>query len=494
MQDLTALLRSRHPLLSVQTFEESRFLRLLTRVANNLSLPVWTWSATRGLARAGHDGQYGTQKPIVALEFTAEIKTPAVFVFADLHPFFTDPTVVRGLKEATAQAAEGQTYIVTGPDFKMPDELREQARQWRLQRPSESEIADLVDTLLREFTRRGLAVDLDLDDREQTVSALKGLNLTEAGRLLQKTWLDETVIDETDIPKLRVAKAALLADDGVLELIEQNLGNLDQVGGLEGLKRWLSLRERALAQDLAEQLGIGTPRGILVTEIPGCGKSLIAKTLAATWQRPLVLLDPARLYSKYIGETEKRLINSLTSIETMAPVVLWIDEIEKGFATSGDGDGGVSRRILGTLLRRMQDHNADVFIVATANDVTSLPPEFLRRGRFDEIFFVDLPDEDARRAIFELHLERRKLDIADFAIEDLVAAAKEFSGAEIEAAIVGALYRSLDDAAPLSTSHILQEIAATVPLSQSRPEDIDRLRACARDRAVPAAGTREAAR
>ena len=207
-----------------------------------------------------------------------------------------------------------------------------------------------------------------------------------------------------------------------------------------------------------------------------------------------MLLDPARLYSKYIGETEQRLIDSLASIETMAPVVLWIDEIEKGFATSGDGDGGVSQRILGTLLRWMQEHTADVFIVATANDVTSLPPEFLRRGRFDEIFFVDLPDEDATQAIFELHLERRKLDVADFAIGDLVSAAIGFSGAEIEASIVGALYRSLDDSTPLNTTHILEEIVATVPLSRSRPEDIDRLRAWARDRAVPAAGTREAAR
>ncbi|GBE24444.1 ATP-dependent zinc metalloprotease FtsH 3 [bacterium BMS3Bbin02] len=493
MEDLTALLRSRHPLLAVETDEESRFVRLLGRVADDLNLPVWIWSATSGLSKQGLASQYGTQDPTIALDFTTALVGPGVFIFADLYPFLDNPTVVRALKEATTNAKPGQTYIVTGPDFSIPDELREQARQWRLKPPSDAEIADLVDATLRNFVRRGLIVDLVPMDRSRMVSALRGLSLSEAERLLQKTLLDESTIDTTDIPKLRMAKAALLANDGILELVEQKVGTLDQVGGLQGLKRWLSLRERAVAQGLAEQLGLGTPRGILMTGIPGCGKSFVAKTLATTWGRPLVLLDPSRLYSKYIGETETRLTTALASIETMSPVVLWIDEIEKGFASSGEGDGGVSRRILGTFLRWMQDHEADVFIVATANDVTSLPPEFLRRGRFDEIFFVDLPELSARRAILELHMTRRNLDTAEFDIDMLAEATTGFSGAEIESSIVGALYRSLDDETTVTVDHILDEVSATVPLSQSRPEDIARLRAWAQNRAVPAAGTPKAA-
>lgn len=493
MEDLTALLRSRHPLLAVETAEESRFVRLLTRVAEDLRLPVWIWSSASGLSKQGLASQYGTQDPTTALDFTTALQIPSIFVFADLYPFLDNPTVVRALKEATANAQPGQTYIVTGPDFSIPDELREQARQWRLKPPSDTEIGDLVDATLRSFVQRGLIVDLVPTDRARMVAALRGLSLSEADRLLQKTLLDESTIDTTDISKIRMAKAALLANDGILDLVEQNVGTLDQVGGLEGLKRWLSLRERAVTQGLAEQLGLGTPRGILMTGIPGCGKSFVAKTLATTWGRPLVLLDPARLYSKYIGETETRLTTALASIETMAPVVLWIDEIEKGFASSGEGDGGVSRRILGTFLRWMQDHQADVFIVATANDVTSLPPEFLRRGRFDEIFFVDLPEAPARRAILELHMTRRNLAVDEFNMDSLVAATTGFSGAEIESSIVGALYRSLDDEMTVTGDHILDEIAATIPLSQSRPEDVARLRAWAQDRAVPAAGASETA-
>jgi SpoVK/Ycf46/Vps4 family AAA+-type ATPase len=230
--------------------------------------------------------------------------------------------------------------------------------------------------------------------------------------------------------------------------------------------------------------GLDPPRGVLLTGVPGCGKSLVAKTLANTWALPLVLLDPSRLYSKYIGESEQRLNAALSTVEAMAPAVLWIDEIEKGLASSGDADGGVSRRLLGTFLRWMQERGGDVFMVATANDVSALPPELLRRGRFDEIFFVDLPGTDERAEILSVHLTKRERDPQDFDLTRLVAASEGFSGAELETVVVGALYRALAADNALTTADLMKELEATVPLSISRHEEIDALRAWADGRAV----------
>jgi SpoVK/Ycf46/Vps4 family AAA+-type ATPase len=233
-------------------------------------------------------------------------------------------------------------------------------------------------------------------------------------------------------------------------------------------------------------MGIDPPRGVLLTGVPGCGKSLIAKTLAATWGRPLVLLDPSRVYRKYVGESEQRLESALRTVEAMAPVVLWIDEIEKGFASGGDGDGGVSSRLLGSFLRWMQDRPDGIFVVATANDVGALPPEFLRKGRFDEVFFVDLPDDGARRAILGIQLRARGHDPAEFDLDKLAEVTDGFSGAEIEAVVVGALYRAFAGDEALSTEELTAEAGSVVPLSVARAEDVSRLRAWAQRRAVRA--------
>jgi SpoVK/Ycf46/Vps4 family AAA+-type ATPase len=278
----------------------------------------------------------------------------------------------------------------------------------------------------------------------------------------------------------------LLDSDGVLELVPATSGTLDRVAGLAGLKRWLSLRGRAVGSERAREMGLDPPRGILLTGVPGCGKSLVAKTLAVTWGRPLLLLDPARIYRKYVGESEQRLEAALRTAEAMAPTVLWIDEIEKGFATGGDADGGVSHRLLGTFLRWMQDRPDGVFLVATADDVAALPPEFLRKGRFDEVFFVDLPGSEARRAVFEIQLKARKHDPGHFDLAALARATEGFSGAEIEAVVVGALYRAFAASTDLTTADLAAEAAAVVPLSVSRAEEVAALRAWAAERAVPA--------
>jgi SpoVK/Ycf46/Vps4 family AAA+-type ATPase len=308
--------------------------------------------------------------------------------------------------------------------------------------------------------------------------------MRQAERLVQRMALDDGSVDEGDLSQLARAKADILSEDGVVELVEADVGTLDDVGGLDTLKEWLRVRREAQLRDGGERLD--PPRGILLTGIPGAGKSFVAKTLARTWERPLVLLDPARLYSKSLGESESRLRKALDTAEAMAPVVLWIDEIEKGFARTGDGDGGVSARILGTFLRWMQDREGEVFVVATANDVTALPPELARKGRFDEVFFVDVPDDDDRRAIFAGHLERRGIDKGTLDLAALAAATAGFTGAEIETTIVAALYEAVAEGTAVTQDALAAEILQTVPLTVSRNEEIAALRAWADERALHA--------
>jgi SpoVK/Ycf46/Vps4 family AAA+-type ATPase len=369
----------------------------------------------------------------------------------------------------------------------MPPELAGLALPWKLDPPGKEELGRLVTRSLENFRARSIPVSLDDASIATLVDALRGLSLTEAEGLLEEAAARDGVVSVEDIAFVRGAKAERIGSSGVLELVEADLGTLEDVGGLDALKDWLHLRGRAMEPEAAS-FGLQPPRGILITGVPGCGKSLVAKTLARTWDRPLVLLDPGRIYAKYVGESEQRLAEALEAVEAMAPVVLWIDELEKGFATSGDGDGGVSKRVLGTFLRWMQDRPDGIFIAATCNDVRALPPELLRKGRFDEIFFVDLPSAEERRQILRLHLAGRHRDPGAFALDELVEGTEGFTGAEIEAAIVGALYRAYAAGTDLTTEEIQAELAATVPLSRSRAEDVAGLRAWARERAVWASG------
>jgi SpoVK/Ycf46/Vps4 family AAA+-type ATPase len=329
-------------------------------------------------------------------------------------------------------------------------------------------------------------VTLDQPAERSLVASLKGATMAEAERLIQRAVLEDGVLGPEDIDFVRRQKFAALGTDGVLELVESERRTLDDVGGLEGLKDWLRLRGSAVGSDRAAALGVDAPRGVLLTGVPGCGKSFISKTLAGTWGLPLLLLDPGRLYRKFVGESEQRLESALETAAAMAPAVLWIDEIEKGFAASDNGDGGVSTRVLGTFLRWLQDRPDGVFVIATANDVAALPPELLRKGRFDEIFFVDLPEAAARTAIFKGQLKSRGHDPARFDLAKLVELTEGFSGAEIEAIVVGALYRAFGADADPTTEELVAEIESTVPLSISRAEDITALRQWANERAVRA--------
>jgi len=485
-RDLRVLLASRYPLVIAETHDETRFMSILRRAAGMLGIPVWTWSLTQGLRRDSvGDSAFETRDPDKALQFLGDLTDAGVFVFADAHQALENPVVVRRIKELAQRVEQGQTIVLAVPHLVIPPELEGVALPWKLEPPTREELSEMVRRRLGELAERKVPIDLSEPEFGQLVDACKGLSMAEAGQLIQEAALNDDRIDSADLEFVRRAKADLLGTGGVLELVETTAGALDQVGGLKRLKEWLALRGEAFEPE-AKEFGLEAPKGVLLTGVPGCGKSLCAKTLARTWGLPLLLLDPARLYGPYVGESEQRMRDSLKTVEAMAPAVLWIDEIEKGLAAGSEADSGVSQRLRGTFLRWMQDRREGVFIVATCNEVNLLPPEFLRRGRFDEVFFVDLPSETEREQIFVLHLTRRRRDPKRFDVAELAAASEGFSGAEIEAAVVGALYRAFGRKSEITEGDILAEIRGTVPLSRTRAEDIARLREWAKGRTVPA--------
>ena len=485
--DLKLLLASRYPLLVVQVHDEPRFVELLEGVSSELGLPVWTWSATHGLSRTGQPRQLGTEDPGRALAFVAEIAEPGVFLFADFSTCLQNPVVARRVKEIAQASRPGQTLVLTGPRPEVPPEVADVALRWTMPPLDREAIAAVVRRVLDDLSAAGTAqIQVDPKTVEELVEALAGLSAADADRLLRQAALRDGAVSADDVSFVRRTRAEMLGADGVVEIVDPGDLDVTQVGGMEHLKRWLAIRGRAL-EPAAARFGLDPPRGVLLTGVPGCGKSLMAKALAHTWGFPLALLDPARLYGPYVGQSEERLSEALAAVQAMSPVVMWIDEIEKGFAAGGGmADGGVSQRLLGTFLRWLQDRGPGVFVVATCNEVDQLPPELLRKGRFDEVFFVDLPEQPEREAIFRTHLARRHRDPGSFDIARLAEASDGFSGAEIEAAVVSGLYIAYASGTDVTTEAIIHELGATVPLSRARHEDLQRLRAWAGDRALAA--------
>jgi hypothetical protein len=485
--ELTLLIRSRHPIVVVECEDEARLLSQLADSCAALGMPLFTWSVTDGVRRSGsHAPIYETCEPVKAFAHVEASSMAAVYAFRDLGPWLTDARLVRMLRDV-AQAAETQrtTIVLSGASLELPAELRPLAAHWTLDLPEREELTSLV---LDTFKGLGPNVQYKLsrEELDRFVGQLAGLSAPEARRVVARCVMDDGVLDISDLAVALEAKRDRVEATGVLEF-EDAGGAQVALGGLANLKGWLT-RAQAGYSERARELGLEPPRGILLVGVQGCGKSLACRTIARTWGLPLLRLDAGRLFDKYVGESEKNLRKAFTTSEAVAPVVLWIDEIEKAFAQgSGDADGGLAKRLFGAFLTWLQEKKPGVFVAATANDLSAVPPELLRKGRFDEIFFVDLPTEEERRTIFALHLERRKQDPSQFDLAALSAASDGFSGAEIEQAIVTALYAMIaekDEA--LTTARVLAEIKDTVPLSRSRREDIESLRAFAAERFVPA--------
>lgn len=481
--DLRVLVQAHSPLIVIESFEEPRALMLIKRLAINLMRPVFKWTITDGLQRldSEHAAQSFNAEPTNLLAQIKSTRSSGIYVLCDFHPFLNDPKHVRYLKEiALAHEQQGHTVILLSHAVEIPPELSRLCYRFELSLPSDQQIRQLVHEMADSYrAQQGILPDLHHEQVALLVQNLRGLTFAEAKRLAYKAIADDGAITAADIPRINQAKFSLLQTEGVLSQV-LDTGSFNQVIGLSNLKLWIEQRQQAFLQQQQD-----TPKGMLLTGVQGTGKSLAAKAIAGNWGLPLLRLDMAALYNKFIGETEKNLAQALALAEAMSPCVLWIDEIEKGLA-AGDSDGGVSRRLLGSFLTWMSERKSQVFLVATANNIHELAPELLRKGRFDEIFFVDLPDAAERGALLRLHLNKRRFTLDDNAINAALALCAGFSGAELEQAVVGAGFRARAQAEEVAISHLLDEIAATQPLSVVMSEQISALRQWALQRCVKA--------
>ncbi|MEJ2095167.1 MAG: AAA family ATPase, partial [Gammaproteobacteria bacterium] len=377
------------------------------------------------------------------------------------------------------------TLVFISHEVNLPAELDHYCVPYEMALPGVGKIEEIIRKEARAWSRlnQDLRIVVDKDLLQQLINSVSGLPVDDVRRLIRSAIRNDGVLTHSDLSEITQAKFKLLNLSGVLSF-EYDMARFAEVGGLKNLKKWLAMRKEIFATSESAP-GLDPPKGMLLLGVQGCGKSLAAKAVAGNWGVPLLRLDFGTLYNKYHGETEKNLRESLKTAEVMAPCVLWIDEIEKGISL-GDNDGGVSRRILGTLLTWMAEKKQNVFIVATANDIHALPPELLRKGRFDEIFFVDLPDAETRELIFRIHLEKRAQDPKEFDLKLLAEKSPGFSGSEIEQAVVSSLYRAYAGKEKLSDTEIIRELEMTKPLSVVMAEQIAALREWARDRTVRA--------
>lgn len=491
VSELALLIRTRHPLITIETVEEGRAFEFVMRACHRVNLHKFRWSVTRGLHRTRPqfaEPVMDTEEPRRALAHLLHGDLPGIYVFADLMPHLTTAVDQRLLREVVEHAErKGQTIILIEQRLNLPPALERLAVPFDLALPDEAAIRDLASRTFKEIGEIAhVKVEIKRSELDDLLRNLRGLTTNEVRRAIWRAALDDGRIDSADVKGVLQLKQEKLREGGMLEYIEPGI-KLDDIGGLARLKDWLRLRERALTPE-AREFGLAPPRGILLLGVQGAGKSMCARAVAAAWNLPLLRMDPGALYDKYVGESEKQLRRALRTAEAMAPLVLWIDEIEKGFASaaSQSTDGGLSQRMFGTLLSWMQDNRAPIFLVATANDISALPPELMRKGRFDEIFFVDLPDAPAREQILSVHLERRKRDPKSFDLKALAAASDGFSGAELEQAIVSALYAAFAAGTELSTQGLLDELGRTRAISVTMAERIAELRGWAADRCVPA--------
>ncbi len=491
LSELELLIRAHYALIVLETNEPDRAAELARQAASDLSLHYYYWTRSKGVQRGGQmTDPYleDTQEPVKALKY-AEQDSAGVYLFRDLAGYLEEPLVLSHLLDVVSlfEARRG-AFVLVGSNVRLPDALRPHATFFKLPPPSYEDYRVILERVIREYSARmKVTVELTPQDRTRLVQNLMGLTLVEAEKIVTRQIVEDGFLRAKDIEGVIAAKRHAVQQDGLLEYYPPEFG-LKEVAGLAGLKAWLTKRRSVVADALrAHEFGLRFPKGILLLGVPGCGKSMCAKAVACEWGLPLLKLDPANLYDKYIGDSEKNFKRALQTAERMAPVILWIDELEKAFAQGGDdADGGVSRRVFGSFLAWLQERRGDVFVVATSNDVSRLPPEFIRKGRFDEVFFVDLPAPPVRRSIFEIHLSRRKQQSSGFDLGKLASATEGFSGAEIEESVVAGLFSAFAASKPLSTEMMLAEISNTRPLALTMVEKIDALRSWARDRTVMA--------
>ena len=489
--DLELIMRSRTPIIVIESQDEARVLEMLQSIAishtTDAYSPLFRWTITDGLQRIdiSLEPQALNSAPTDVLKHIRAVSKPATYVLLDFHPFLGDPVHVRLLKDICIQYRNVPRQIVLiSHQVEVPSELESYCARFGMHLPSEEERMRIVKHTINEYGKShpGARVQVDPKAHQLLIQNLAGLTYGDTERVARNAIYVDGAITKSDLPGVMQAKYELLNKGGALHF-EYDTARFNDVGGLARLKKWLAQR-RPVFRAESSAAHLDAPKGILLLGIQGCGKSLAAKATAGVFGVPLLRLDFGAIYDKYHGETERKLRDSLNTADVMAPCVLWIDEIEKGIAGRG-GETGTTQRVLGSFLTWMAERKSQVFVVATANDITTLPPELVRKGRFDEIFFVDLPNADVRASILSIHLVNRKQALANFDIPGLADAMQGFSGAEIEQAIVSALYAAHAKGQPLATEHIREEIGLTRPLSVVMHEKIALMRDWAANRTVP---------
>jgi ATP-dependent 26S proteasome regulatory subunit len=493
-QELETLIRARYPILYVVTAEEMRIQKLLVEIAARRQKKVFEWSFSTGIVPAGTSIQLQkhrsapTKDPLLALDQVIDQVEPAIFLFKDFHPFLsrTNFAIIRKLKEIALQLKNSyKTIVLVSPVLEIPAELEKEITVLNFPLPTLLDLRELLDRIVEDVRPyKNVRIELDDSGRERLLQAALGLTLGEAENVFAKIIVKDERLSGEDVNEVFAEKQQIIRKSGLLEYYATD-ETFSHVGGLAVLKDWLQKRAVAFT-DEARAFGLPAPKGVLLLGVQGCGKSLCAKSVSCLWQLPLLRFDMGRMFGSLVGSSEENVRRAIAVAESVAPAILWVDEIDKAFAgsqASGMTDGGTSARVFGTFLTWLSEKTAPVFVVATANDITQLPAELLRKGRLDEIFFVDLPSTEERTEIFKIHLARRGRDPAPFDLETLVAASDSFSGAEIEQAVISALYDAFYAATDITTDHVLKALRETVPLARTMDEQINRLRNWADGRA-----------
>ena len=500
--ELETLIRARYPILYVISSEELRVQEVIVAIAKKRQKKVFEWSCSTGIVPAGTSIQShqnrnaATKDPLLALDQVIEQVEPALFVFKDFHPFLTKNNfaIVRKLKEIALHLKNSfKTILIISPVMEIPLELEKEITVLNYPLPTREELSGLLDKIIAEVSQlKRVKIDLDDDGRERLLSAALGLTLGEAENVFAKIIVKDERLSGDAVNEVFAEKQQIIRKSGLLEYhtTEDSFSN---IGGLSVLKDWLDKRALAFTQE-ARDFGLPAPKGILMLGVQGCGKSLCAKAVSTQWQLPLLRFDMGRMFGSLVGSSEENVRRAIAVAESVAPAILWVDEIDKAFAGSqgsGSTDGGTTARVFGTFLTWLSEKTAPVFVVATANDISQLPPELLRKGRLDEIFFVDLPSDAEREEIFRIHLNRRKRPAEQFDTAALAAASQDCSGAEIEEAINSALYDAFYAQGEITTASVLKTLSQTVPLAKTMDEQINRLRRWAEGRARNASVPRE---
>ncbi|MBI4678467.1 MAG: AAA family ATPase [Elusimicrobia bacterium] len=487
--ELEILIRARYPLIYLVSWEETRAERMLAALAGSHGKRIFLWTFTQGFRAAGQNPDASTKDPQAALEFVEKSQDSAFFVLKDFHPYLQDAGVIRRLRDLVdGLKASYKSLILLSPVLTIPVELEKDITVVDYDLPGPTELWQLLKEVASAAQEGAkFQVNLSTEDVEKLIHAAMGMTLAEAENALAKAIVLDSKLVADDVDVILQEKKQIIRKSRLLEFFEAR-EEFGQIGGLDLLKDWIHKRGLAFS-DKARQFGLPQPRGILLLGVQGCGKSLTCKAVASLWRLPLLRLDMGAVFGGIVGQSEENMRRAIRTAESVAPCVLWLDEIEKGLSgtqSSNFSDAGTTARVFSTFLTWLQEKTKPVFVAATANSVNMLPPELLRKGRLDEIFFVDLPSAADRRDIFSIHLKKRGRDPSKFDLSEISRCSAGFSGAEIEQVVVEGLYEAFHQNRGLSGDDLKKALSSTVPLSKTMKEDIDALRQWASSRARPA--------